>query len=130
MNLVEVFDEALTALNQTLQLNSSDSSALRMSSYIWHEKAFGLQNSNKYEEALSAINQAIQFDQNLDPVKSAEIWNTKASILNNLKRYDEALTALNQTLQINPKDRWALQNKPIIVKQLTDSGNSTAQPSN
>jgi Flp pilus assembly protein TadD len=63
----------------------------------------GLYAQKRYEEALSAYEQALT----LDP-KSAEYWNNKGAALHYQKRYEEALAAYEQAVALDPQfaDPW------------------------
>jgi tetratricopeptide (TPR) repeat protein len=92
------------------------------SSGYWHKKAYDLQKAQKYEEALTAINQAIELT-----TTNTYIWNTKGSILDKLKRYEEALQAVDQTLKLDPYNTMALKIKGSILEKtnLTDESVET-----
>lgn len=61
-----------------------------------------LLESGKYDEALSAFEQALLLNQD-DP----DLWNNKGIALRSLGRYEEAMICFNKSLEIDPRDRNA-----------------------
>jgi len=55
----------------------------------WNNKGIALANQNRYEEAITAYNQAIQLDPN-----NALTWCYKGIALLSLNRYEEAISLL------------------------------------
>lgn len=73
-------------------------------------KAASLNSLERYEEALSACEKAIEFDPNNDLT-----WQIKASSLRNLKRYEESLLGYEKALSLNPNDPEALAGKSATL---------------
>ncbi len=70
-------------------------------------------SEKKYEDALEALNKALE----LNP-KQEYALSIKGYALGNLGRYDEALAALNAYLEIKPKDSFALLAKGAVLANL------------
>ncbi len=80
----------------------------------WVEKGQQLQSTESYEDALDALNNAID----VDP-QNAMAWLSKAQILGpNLGRYNESLEACDKAIEIDPEnpDSWRL--KGLILMNL------------
>jgi len=71
------------------------------------------QQEDRYEEALSAFEQAIRLDPNY-----ALAYYNKGVALENLKRYDEALVAYEQTIRFNPNFALAYFGKGNALNKL------------
>ncbi len=63
----------------------------------WLDEGIALYNLKRYEEALSAYEQAIR----LDPTFGIA-YTGKGNVLNTLERYEEALAAYEQAIRLNP----------------------------
>jgi len=72
-----------------------------------------LLSEKKYEEALEALNQALEINPKDDIALSR-----KGAALGNLGKYEEALDVFNQALEINPKNDYALSSKGIALINL------------
>ncbi len=72
----------------------------------------------RYEEALSAYEKAIQ----LDPHYSSA-FKGKGNALYELKRYKEALTAYDRSIQLNPKDAETFIRKGETLELILKSRN-------
>ena len=58
--------------------------------------------SNKYDEALGAFEQALLLNQ-----ENPDLWNFKGIALRSLGRYEEAMECFNKSLEIDPRDKYA-----------------------
>ncbi len=72
-----------------------------------------LDTLQRYEEALTAYNQAIQ----LNPFYT-RAWYNKGITLWGLQRYDEALAAYEQAITLNPRFADAWYNKGVVLNNL------------
>lgn len=89
-------------------------------SYAWTQKAIALQGQKRYEEAVSAYDNAIRADP-----ENLIAWDTKGVILTrDLGRHSESINAFNRALQIYPDDVSALCFKGDALRGL--GGNSEA----
>ena len=66
----------------------------------WTNLAADLNNKGKYEEALDAVERALE----IDSTTYARPWYNKGNILYNLKRYKEAVQAYDSAISIDPED--------------------------
>ena len=85
---VDRWEDALEAVNKSLELNPR-------SSTWWHFKAFILTELDRKEEALAAFNEAI--GQNPEDIGN---WQWKASLLVEMKRYNESLEAYDKAIEL------------------------------
>ena len=78
----------------------------------WFLKALIFFNQDKFEEALSAINRALELDKS-NPV----FWAVKGYILDSLGRYEEGLHALDNAIKIYPNSEilWGVRGQ-ILMK--------------
>ena len=74
--------------------------------YAWYNKGLALNSAGKYDEAIKALDKAIEIDPN-----DATAWNIKGVALDNQGKHDEAIKALDKALEIDPNDAAALHNK-------------------
>jgi tetratricopeptide (TPR) repeat protein len=72
---------------------------LKKSKLFWYNKGVDFTESQQYEQALMAYDQALTFDD-----KDPDIWNNKCYILNILAKYEEAVKAGSVALKISPQD--------------------------
>ncbi len=79
----------------------------------WFDESNSFRDLNRYEEALTAYEQAIR----LDPNDAAAHIN-KGNALRNLKRYKEALSAYDQAIRLNPNYAAAYYNKGVTLRSL------------
>ncbi len=79
----------------------------------WRRHGLKLFNQGRYEEALTAFNQAIILKGN-----DAETWNNKGAALAKLERYDEALTAYDTAIEFRPNFGMAWHNKGMALSKL------------
>ena len=67
--------------------------------YAWNGKGNQLGNLGRYEEALSAYEEAIRLKPDYDYA-----WNGKGNQLGNLGRYEEALSAYEEAIRLKPNN--------------------------
>ncbi|MFL5592891.1 MAG: toll/interleukin-1 receptor domain-containing protein [Ktedonobacteraceae bacterium] len=79
----------------------------------WEEEGNTLYDLKRYEEALSAHDQAIRLDPNY-----ARAYYDKGFDLRDLKRYEEALSAFDQAIRLDPNDADAYYGKGITLERL------------
>ncbi len=110
-NALRPYDKAIETANSTQDLAQA-----------WLGKGFILQEQGKYEEAVNALDYAI----NADP-KNEMAWKIKGVLLwRELKRYNDAIDAFDRALQINPKDPLTWQNKGNALKALGNQADADA----
>jgi tetratricopeptide (TPR) repeat protein len=85
-------DEALTALNHSLELDPS-------SRVNWRFKAEILSELGRKDEAVEAFDESLK----LNP-DDAEGWQWKASLLTEMKRYNESLEAYDKAIELTPEN--------------------------
>src|SRR6478672_477808 len=68
-------------------------------------------NSHRYEEAISAYNQAVQIQPNFP-----DAWNNGGLALTSLQRYQEAITSFERAIQIQPDfaEAWYLRGNGLL----------------
>ena len=81
----------------------SDADEVDDDSNAWHRKGIEFGKSGSYEEALRAIDKALE----LNPDVSTA-WYNKGVALDNLGRYEEALQAFDKALALNPDNSECL----------------------
>ncbi len=79
----------------------------------WNRRGITLFREGRYQDALSAFNQAILLKED-DP----EAWNYKGEALFRLERPEEALVAFKKALEIRPLLTRALHNKGAALLDL------------
>ncbi len=86
----------------------------------WHNKGNQLANLGRYEEALSAYEEAIRLKPDYETA-----WFCKGSQLGNLERYEEAIAAYDEAIKLKADYIEAIFNKAILLKKLghQDIGN-------
>lgn len=72
----------------------------------WFLQGNELLNSQRYEEAISAYNQAVQIQPNF-----SDAWNNGGLALASLKRYEESITAYEQAIQAQSDYHLAWSNR-------------------
>src|SRR5260221_210168 len=77
------------------------------------EEGTSLKRLKRYEEAITAYDQAIRLDPN-----NAVTYYHKANCFQSLKRYEEALTAYDQAIRLNPNDARAYYDKGNSLNDL------------
>jgi tetratricopeptide (TPR) repeat protein len=94
------YQEALEALEQAVKLKNNFAD-------VWRRLSKFHRELNQFEEALLAIEKAIQL-QPQNRQKNPNLYNEKFSVLTSLKRYKEAEVAINQAIDINPRGAFYL----------------------
>ncbi len=79
----------------------------------WNRRGTTLFREGRYDDALSAFNQAILLKED-----DAEAWNYKGEALFKLARQEEALAAFKKALEIRPLLTRALHNKGAVLLDL------------
>lgn len=79
----------------------------------WSNKGNALASLDRYEEALSCYDRALEMDPRL-----VEAWHGKGNSLANLGRYEEALSCFDRALEIFPTDARAWYNKGVLLGSL------------
>jgi tetratricopeptide (TPR) repeat protein len=105
-----------SAANATV---SSMPSLAKLSDQEWFDKAFALDDSGKYEEAIQAYEEALK--QNPQMIGA---WIDKGLDLERLGRHEEAIQSYEAALQINPKHEGAWYSKGVSLlnsKQYNES---------
>jgi serine/threonine protein kinase len=114
---LQIEQAILTALAKDRTQRHKDvptfSLALLKSSEEWINAGYHRYRARRYEEALTAYDQAIGLNPN-----SADAYYNKGDALRKLKRYEEALTAYDQAILLNPNHTDAYYNKGIALGEL------------
>jgi len=79
----------------------------------WLEEGIALYELKRYEEALTAYEQAVR----LDP-KNAAAYNNKGASLNGLQHREDALLAFEQAIRLDPNFVQASTNKDVTLINL------------
>jgi tetratricopeptide (TPR) repeat protein len=87
--------------------------AIRGDAADWQEKAHCLGHLNRFDEALEAVDRAIELDQNY-----TKAWNTRGSVLRSLNRYAEALESWDKTLEPNRNNARYWWNRGVLLMEL------------
>ncbi len=83
----------------------------------WSQKGVALNEQGCYEEAIHALDKAIQLNSN-----DARIYSNKGFALNQLRSYEEAILALDKAIQLDPCDAHASYNKGFALRKLQRYG--------
>jgi 3D (Asp-Asp-Asp) domain-containing protein len=97
----------------TSQLDPQSNVELYDADY-WAQRAYDLQQQNRWEEALQALENSI----GLDPDNS-EVWRNKGVTLYFLGRYDEAIQATERAIEIDPRNTNAVNQRDQFIQQGT-----------
>ena len=92
------YEESLEYLENGIELFGGKWQETEFKPQFWSLKATALLKLEKYDEALDAINKAIEFDK-----KDPFLWSKKEEILHDLEKYDESLDALNNVIKFAPE---------------------------
>jgi tetratricopeptide (TPR) repeat protein len=76
----------------------------------WLEEGIALYELKRYEEALTAYEQAVRLDPNF-----AEPYSSKGALLCELKRYREALASCEEAIRLDPKNAQAYHKKGVVL---------------
>ena len=109
---LEVFDEALSAYNSSININPHQVGAL-------FNRAIVNEKLGKKKEALKDYEAALKFDPN-----NLDIYQNKAAIYEDLGQYDEALENINHVIKNSPNNYEALANRGNINQNKFDYINS------
>jgi tetratricopeptide (TPR) repeat protein len=96
-------NDSATTLHGDIEKNETDSD-------VWYEKAYGLSNLGKNEEAIKYLDKALEIDPN-----NANALTSKGLALYNLGNYQEAVKYHDKALEINPNGGPALNNKGLAL---------------
>jgi serine/threonine protein kinase len=88
------------------------SNALLKNSNHWRDEGEKHFKASRYEEALSAYDQAIRLDPGF-----ASAYNGKGSALHALKRFEEALSAYDQAIRLDPNNSAYNINKNAVLNE-------------
>lgn len=100
------YEEALEAIDKSLELNPDDNIALT-------NKGVALVNLGKHEEALEVFNKILETNPDNDFALTS-----KGYALVNLGKYEEALEVFNKILEIDPNDELTLKYKAFTLFNL------------
>lgn len=91
----------------------------------WYRKCQELNNNGSYEEAVKAIDKAIELDS-----RNATLWDEKAASLamaaafsGNRSEYNESLKAIDKAIELDPKNSSHLVYKGYLIADLADYEN-------
>ena len=101
------YEKAIEQLNRSIEVNLNNSGA-------WVNKAILFQEQGRYEEAITALNNATK----ITP-EYVMAWEMMGEILSNdLGRYDESIEAYDRALQLDPSDARAWTSKGHALRSL------------
>ena len=103
--------------NATELIPANDTSEL---SLIWQDRAEELWFAERKDEAISALDRAIE----LDPQNSSDVWQFKGRLLAMQGRINESIAALDEALKLNPDDADTWSTKASLLgesKRYNDS---------
>lgn len=103
LNHLGKFEEALSAINKSIELNNNNEEA-------WRMKGAVLANLGRSQEALEAVDMAIK----INP-QSSFAWSLKGSFLSMTRKYDEAFKAFDKAIKIDSKNSNAIANKALLL---------------
>lgn len=99
------YEQALYYYDKALKIEPSNSA-------VWLYKGYTLRQLKRYEEAIAAIDKAIEINKNWDTQFIGEAWSSKGWILlYKLGRYEEAIIAYDKVLEIYPNYSDAIKNR-------------------
>ncbi|HKD77588.1 MAG TPA: tetratricopeptide repeat protein, partial [Ktedonobacterales bacterium] len=99
------YEESVADFQRALELDDS-------AAYDWHSLAWSFYKLGRYNEALPAIDRAVQ----IDPAPA--IVGTKGEIFNRMGRYAEALDWLDRALARDPYDKEHLRERVVALRGL------------
>ncbi len=101
------YQSALTSFNETLALNSNNSTAWNVRGVILCDRL------QRYEEAVASFDRALA----LKP-DNYEDWYNRGVALKKLGRFEEAIASYNRALAINPSNPTAWCNRGVALSKL------------
>jgi tetratricopeptide (TPR) repeat protein len=105
------YDGALAAYDFVLSVD--DHTEIVPTAVVWRNIGAVLRSQHRYDEAVSAYDQAITLDAGY-----ASAWRNRAGVLVDMGLYDEAISAYNRALAIDPTYAQAWNGKAkALVKQ-------------
>jgi tetratricopeptide (TPR) repeat protein len=102
---------ALAAFDKAIQLREEQQ--LEESALLFSNRAFILTALERYEQALSDLDRAIELDAEYAPA-----WSNRGAVYQRLERYEESLEAYNQAVELAPNDVNAWNNRGITLYNL------------
>jgi len=87
----------------------------------WIELSNALANGGQHEEAIKALDRAIQLNPN-----DSEIWNNRGIILFLLKRYKEAIRSFEKATSLDPRNAEAWYNRGMVFCSLERYGDAVS----
>ena len=132
-------EEALTAIDQALAINSQDGTAWRQKvmilerlkrgdeklaaieaglrsnsrdSWLWQKQAEAMATLGRWEESLAAAEKGLAIDSRVSLA-----WHQKVFALGKLQRWDEQLAACDAGLQVDPRDAWLWHHKTELLEK-------------
>jgi len=83
----------------------------------WAQIAYKLQNQDRWEEALQALEKSIE----LDP-DNTEVWRNKGVTLYFLGRYEEAIQATEKAIEVDPRNTNAVNQRDQFIQERGTQG--------
>ncbi len=107
---VDVFLDGKKLYTEGFIIQGNQSPNEQITANYWSDLGFNLNEQGKYDEAIQALDKAI----NIDPQDEAA-WNEKSYALHEQGRYDEAIQALDKAIEINPQNADVWYNKAEVL---------------
>ena len=104
-------DKELLQINIELAKNPTCQHLKTIKATLLNNKALGLFNKNKGNEALKLINQAIELAQ------TSALFSSKSNVLFKMNKYDESMECANKALELDPENPKA---KDMVVINLNN----------
>ena len=113
LNELGKFEDSLSYIDQSLQIDPSLGNAKSLQAFIYHKMASNEADKKNYEEAVTILNKAIESN----PYEIAFFIN-KSSFLFKLKKFNESAECVDKALAIQSSNQDALNLKKIVSKYL------------
>jgi lysozyme len=110
--VADTSDENTPAAVDVLSIGTPQSETELYDATYWAQRAYELQNQDRWEEALQALEKSIE----LDPDNS-EVWRNKGVALYFLSRYEEAIQATEKAIEIDPRNTNAVNQKDQFIQE-------------